>query len=249
MLISRFHLQVRRRPEAQQQQKGADMELDQAIQERRSIRGFTNEPVSRDLLEEVIALANRAPSSMNTQPWHLHVLTGEPLERVRQGNTERMLGGVTPTRDIQDYAAYEGEHRARQIEIAVQLFEAMGIERNDKERRQDWVMRGFRQFDAPVSIVVCFDRSLLSNTIAHFDTGAMTYGLVLAAWNRGLGAVINGQGIMQSPVVREVAQIPEDQVILTCVALGWPDEDFVANSVVSRRRPVENAARFLGFEG
>ena len=76
-----------------------------------------------------------------------------------------------------------------------------------------------------------------------------TYGLVLAAWARGLGAVINGQGIMQSPVVREVAQIPEDQAILTCVALGWPDEDFVANAVVSRRRPISNTTRFLGFEG
>ena len=228
--------------------KGFNMNLDQAIQERRSIRGFKKKPVSRALLEEIITLANRAPSSMNTQPWHLHVLTGEPLERVREGNTERMLGGVTPSRDIEDYAAYEGEHRKRQIEIAVQLFEVMGIERHDAERRQDWVMRGFRQFDAPVSIVVCFDRTLLNNTIAHFDTGAMTYGLVLAAWAKGLGAVINGQGIMQSPVVREVANIPEDQVILTCVALGWPDQDFVANSVVSRRRPVSNTTRFLGFE-
>ena len=223
------------------------MELEQALTERRSIRGYLDKPVPRALLEEVIALANRAPSSMNTQPWHLHVLTGEPLERVRKGNTERMLGGVPPSREIEDYAAYEGPHRARQIEIAVQLFEAMGIERHDKERRQDWVMRGFRQFDAPVSIVVCFDRDLLKNTIAHFDTGAMVFGLVLAAWSKGLGAVINGQGIMQSPVVRKVANIPEDQVILTCVALGWPDESFVANSVVSRRRPVGEVARFLGF--
>lgn len=224
------------------------MQLDQAMTERRSIRGFTDQPVSKALLEEIIALANRAPSSMNTQPWHFHVLTGAPLDQVRKGNTERMLGGVTPTRDIEDYAAYEGEHRKRQIEIAIQLFEAMGIERDDAERRQDWVMRGFRQFDAPVSIVVCFDRSLLDNTIAHFDTGAVTYGLVLAAWAKGLGAVINGQGIMQSPVVREVAHIPEDQVILTCVALGWPDEDFVANSVVSRRRPTSNMTHYLGFD-
>ena len=86
------------------------------------------------------------------------------------------------------------------------------------------------------------------NTIAHFDTGAMTNSLVLAAWARGLGAVINGQGIMQSPVVREVAGIPEDQIILTCVALGWPDEEFVANSVVSRRRPISNTTQFLGFD-
>ena len=224
------------------------MHLEQAINERRSIRGFTDQPVSKELLEEIIELANRAPSSMNTQPWHLHVLTGDVLDQVRKGNTERMLGGVKPTRDIEDYAEYEGEHRKRQIEIAVQLFEAMGIERHDAERRQDWVMRGFRQFDAPVSIVVCFDRSLLENTIAHFDTGALTYGLVLAAWSKGLGSVINGQGIMQSPVVREVAGIPDDQIILTCVALGWPDEEFVANSVVSRRRPVSNITKFLGFE-
>jgi nitroreductase len=76
----------------------------------------------------------------------------------------------------------------------------------------------------------------------------MTNSLVLAAWARGLGAVINGQGIMQSPVVREVAGIPEDQIILTCVALGWPDEEFVANSVVSRRRPISNTTQFLGFD-
>ena len=224
------------------------MNLEKVMNERKSIRGFTDQPVSKALLEDVIALANRAPSSMNTQPWHLHVLTGKPLEAVRHGNTERMLAGMTPVREIEDYAAYEGEHRKRQIEIAVQLFEAMGIKREDAEQRQDWVMRGFRQFDAPVSIVVCFDRSLLENTIAHFDTGAMTYGLVLAAWSKGLGAVINGQGIMQSPVVREAAHIPKDQVILTCVALGWPDEEFVANSVVSRRRPIENVTRYLGFE-
>lgn len=230
------------------QDQGTTMEFEHVIQSRRSIRGFTDQPVSRGILEQIIAQANRSPSSMNTQPWHLHVLTGDPLEQVRTGVSDLMLQGHPATRDFGDYSVYEGEHRKRQIEIAVQLFEAMGIERHDAERRQDWVMRGFRQFDAPVSVVICFDRSLLENEIAHFDMGAVTYGLVLAAWNLGLGAVINGQGIMQSQVVRKVANIPEDQVILTCVALGWPDDDFVANSVVSRRRPESNITQFLGFD-
>ncbi|MDF1728208.1 MAG: nitroreductase [Sulfitobacter sp.] len=224
------------------------MDVSEAIRSRRSIRGFLDKPVERPLLEEIIALANRAPSSMNTQPWHFHVLTGEPLERVRQGNSERMLGGVPPVREIIDHGAYEGPHRDRQVEIAKQLFAAMGIARDDKEMRQDWVMRGFRQFDAPVSVVVTFDRTLEGTTIAAFDLGAVTYGLVLAAWSKGLGAVINGQGIMQSPVVREEAQIPDDQIILTCVALGWPDESFAANGVVSRRREVEEVASFVGFD-
>jgi nitroreductase len=225
------------------------MDLDEAINERRSIRGYKPDPVPKELLEEIIALANRAPSSMNTQPWHFHVLTGAPLEKVRQGNSERMLAGIPPQREISDHGAYAGVHRDRQVEIAKQLFAAMGIERHDKEMRQDWVMRGFRQFDAPVSIVVTFDKALDDNgTIAHFDLGAVTFGLVLAAWSRGLGAVINGQGIMQSPVVREHAQIPDDEVIMTCVALGWPDEDFSANGVRSLRRPVEDVARFVGFD-
>jgi hypothetical protein len=60
--------------------------------------------------------------------------------------------------------------------------------------------------------------------------------------------VINSQGIMQSPVVREQAGIPDDQVIQTCVAMGWPDETFPANAVISKRKSVDEAAKFVGFE-
>ena len=72
--------------------------------------------------------------------------------------------------------------------------------------------------------------------------------LVNAAWSRGLGAVINSQGIMQSPVVREHAGIADDQVIMKSVALGWPDETFPANAVVSERKSVDEAAVFVGFD-
>jgi nitroreductase len=222
-------------------------DLETIVFERRSIRGYKNQAVPREVLEDVIRIAQRAPSSMNTQPWHFHVLTGEPLERVRKGNTEKMMAGSAIDREITLNHGYEGPHRDRQVEIAVQLFEAMGIARDDKDRRQDWVMRGFRQFDAPVSVVITVDKALANDTIAHFDCGAVTYGLVLAAWSKGLGTVINGQGIMQSSVVRENADIPADQVIMTCVAMGYPDEEFVANHVQSRRTTDGAVASFVGF--
>ena len=224
------------------------MEYETLVAERRSIRGYKPDPVPKKLIDEIIAIAKRAPSSMNTQPWHFHVITGAPLELIRKGNTERMMAGAGVDREIKMGHGYEGPHRQRQVEIAVQLFEAMGIERDDKERRQDWVMRGFRQFDAPVSIVVTLDKALEHDTIGHFDIGAATYGLVLAAWSKGLGSVINGQGIMQSSVVREHANIPEDEVIMTCVAMGWPDESFVANDVQSRRVPNEQVVTYVGFD-
>ena len=225
-----------------------DRDLETIVFERRSIRGYTKQAVPREVLEDVIRIAQRAPSSMNTQPWHFHVLTGEPLERVRKGNTEKMVAGSSIDREITLNHGYEGAHRDRQVEIAVQLFEAMGIARDDKVRRQDWVMRGFRQFDAPVSVVIAVDKELANDTIAHFDCGAATYGLVLAAWSKGLGTVINGQGIMQSSVVRENANIPADQVIMTCVAMGYPDEDFVANHVQSRRAIDDSVVSFVGFD-
>lgn len=224
------------------------MNYDDVVLGRRSIRAFQRKPVARGVIEEVIALATRAPSSMNTQPWHVHVLTGEPLDRIRAENTERNLEGVAPSRESRGTGPYEGEHRRRQIEIAVQLFQAMGIERDDKEKRQDWVLRGFRQFDAPVSIVVTYDRALQEGDIAQFDCGALVNGLVNAAWSRGLGCVVNSQGIMHSPVVRKHAGIPDDQVIMICVAMGYLDESFPANAVISKRRPVEEVARFVGFD-
>ena len=224
------------------------MDYNDIVHDRRSIRGYQQKPVPRELIEEIIDLAKRAPSSMNTQPWHFHVITGEPLERIRKGNTEKMMSGSAVDREIKMNHGYAGPHRERQIEIAVQLFEAMGIARDDKPKRLDWVMRGFRQFDAPVSIVITVDKALADDTIAHFDCGAATYGLVLAAWSKGLGSVINGQGIMQSSVVRENANIPEDEVIMTCVAMGYPSDEFVANDVKSRRVANEQVASFVGFD-
>ena len=141
-----------------------------------------------------------------------------------------------------------GEHRARQIDVAKQLFGAMGIERHDQQARLDWVLRGFRQFDAPVSIVITYDSVMHGSDIAPFDCGAVANAIVNAAWSRGLGCVINSQGIMQSPVVREHGGIPDDQIIMMCIAMGYPDETCPANAVVSRRKTLDEAVAFVGFD-
>ena len=224
------------------------MDYDTVVLGRRSIRGYRPDPVPRPLIEELLRIAMRAPSSMNTQPWHFHVITGEPLDLIRQGNSERTLAGVPESREFRPGPPFAGVHRERQIGVAKQLFSAMGIAREDAQARQDWVLRGFRQFDAPVCIIIAYDRELADSDDTAFDCGAVTNALVNAAWSRGLGCVINSQGIMQSPVVREHARIPHDQVILKAVALGWPNEGFPANAVVSERKSLEEAARFVGFD-
>ena len=224
------------------------MGYDDVVLGRRSIRGYKQKLVPKELIEEILTLAMRAPSSMNTQPWNFTVLTGAQLDKIRAGNTERNLAGVPHSREFRIGKAFEGQHRERQVGVAKQLFAAMGIAREDAEARQDWVLRGFRQFDAPVCVIITYDRELADSDDTAFDCGAVTTALVNAAWSRGLGAVINSQGIMQSPVVREHAGIADDQVIMKAVALGWPDDAFPANAVVSERKSVAEAARFVGFD-
>ena len=223
------------------------MEFDDVIRGRRSIRGYLKKPVPKALVREVLEVAMRAPTSLNTQPWNFYVVAGAVLDRIRAGNVERNLAGVPHSREFRMGPGYEGPHRERQIGVAKQLFSAMGIARDDKDARQDWVMRGFRQFDAPVCVIITYDRDVDGSDDSPFDCGGVANALVNAAWSRGLGTVINSQGIMQSPVVREHAGIAADQVIMKSIALGWPDDTFPANAVVSERKPIDEAAVFVGF--
>src|SRR5262249_27142698 len=136
------------------------MEFETLVQSRKSVRGFKKKPVARAVIEEILEVAKRAPSSMNTQPWHVHVLTGEPLEQVRRRNRGERAGGAKTKRDIVSQGKDRGVPRGRQAETAKKLFGARGMARDDKPMRQDWVLRGFRQFDAPVSLVLAYDREL-----------------------------------------------------------------------------------------
>lgn len=168
------------------------MDFTQFAKSRKSARGFLNKPVPKELVDEIIETAKWAPSSYNTQTWRVHAVTGDVLDNIRKGNTENTLAGKPHVRDFPYKEEYEGIHRQRQIDVAIQLFEAMGIERHDKEKRMDWMLRGFRQFDAPVSLILTYDKYLepAAAAISQFALGSLAYGIVLAAWERGLGCEI-----------------------------------------------------------
>ncbi|GIU68089.1 nitroreductase family protein [Candidatus Phycosocius spiralis] len=123
----------------------------------------------------------------------------------------------------------------------------MGMEGDDQAKRKDWVLRGFHQFDAPVFMLVTYDRVLDGSDDKPFDCGAVATALVNAAWPRRLGAVINSQGIMQSKYVREHAGIAVDQVNLKSIELGWPDDYFPANSGSPRKNEWKKPLSMLGL--
>ena len=224
------------------------MNFTRFAESRKSTRGFLDKPVPKALIDEIINTAKWAPTSYNTQTWHIHAVVGDILNTIREGNTKNTLAGKPHVRDFPYKEDYEDVHRKNQIDVAIQLFEAMGIERDDKEKRMDWMLRGFRQFDAPVSLVLTYDKYLEPAAMTHFGLGSLAYGIVLAAWEQGIGCVINGQGIMQSDVVPEYANIPDDQNIMICIAMGYPDESFPANDVRSTRAENSTFVTYVGFD-
>jgi len=220
------------------------MDINEAIQTRKSIRGYRPTTVPKEILQEILEIATRAPSGMNTQPWEITVVAGEVLDKIRQENIQRFDSGEVPHPEV-FRKPYTGKYRERQIAIAVQLFQLMDIAREDREKRNDWTKRGFRFFDAPAAIIISVD-DILDDTV-QFDIGALAQTIALAALQYGLGTCIQRQGIMYPDIVREYTGISEHKRISICITIGYPDWDFPANKVFSEREQIEKTVAWHGI--
>jgi nitroreductase len=224
------------------------MDVIETVQKRKSIRGYKPDRVSKDVLQEILALSSRAPSAMNTQPWEFTVLAGDVLENVRRNNVALLNSGTPPNPEhVVVNWPKESIYRQRQVDLAKQLFQLMDIPREDKEKRAKWLERGFRYFDAPAVIIVSTDRCL-SESGPLLDIGAMIQTLCLTAAHFGLGTCIEDQGVAYPEVLRKYAHIPESKRIIAAIAIGHPDWDFPANKVETGREPINNITAWLGFD-
>jgi nitroreductase len=224
------------------------MELIEAIKARKSIRKFKSDPIPREIIREILEIAGRAPSAMNTQPWEFTVITGDVLENIRQVNVENLRAGVAlqPEHLVVGWSN-DSVYRSRQVELAKQIFKLMDIPREDKEKRARWLERGFRYFDAPVAIIVSVDRSLVESG-PLLDVGAVLQTICLTALHYGIGTCIEDQGVLYPAAVRKFAPIPESKRILMSIAMGYPDWEFPANRLESTREPIDDITTWFGFD-
>ncbi|MCP3922608.1 MAG: nitroreductase [Desulfobacterales bacterium] len=225
------------------------MKLEEAILKRKSIRKFLDKTVKKETIEKILTLAVRAPSAENTQPWEFSVVTGDVLDKIREENIKKVRNFELPPKEMERMLVErpkESIYRKRQIEIAVQLFKLMGIERDNLEKRANWLERGFRFFDAPAAIIISSDNYLIEAG-TFFDVGLLTQTICLAALKEGLHTCIENQGVTYSDVLREHLNIPESKRLVVAMAIGYPDWDFPANKVESHREPVENITKWYGF--
>jgi nitroreductase len=222
------------------------MDVKDALNARRSIRGFKPTPLSRELITEILAAATRAPSTKNAQPWECIVLTGDLLREIGEANVLALRSGRTLKPEV-EMAFPRGHFLARSQEVGKLLYGAMNIPREDKQQRQEWWEFGFRYFNAPVAIIMHFSPDI-EREHALFDLGTVSQSICLMAVEKGLGTCITRQGVAYPEVIRERVKVPPENSLAISIAIGYANWSYPANSVITPRQPVDEAADWYGFD-
>ena len=223
------------------------MDVRDAIRQRKSIRAFKPDPVPDDILHEILELCQRSPSGTNTQPWHTYVCTGE----VMQGLSDEVLkvaaeGGGHSYEDAEYYPAkWKDVHRDRRRGVGWGLYGLLGIQKGDREASTRQAMRNFKFFDAPVGLFITVDTYLMYGSWC--DAGMYAQSIMLAAKGYGLDTCPQAAWVPFRDIVMKHLDIPDDQVLVTGMSLGYADPDAIENTLVSDREDVANVVHYRGF--
>jgi nitroreductase len=222
--------------------------VDAAIATRRSVRAFLPTPVPRAVVEDILAVASRAPSGTNTQPWQVHVLMGEPLRALARDIRAAYDDPAERATHTEEYAYYPTEWKSpyidRRRKVGWDLYGLLGIEKTDKAGMHAQHGRNYAFFDAPVGLMFTIDRILQQGS--WLDYGMFLQSVMVAARGRGLDTCPQAAFMQFHRVIARHLALPETQMVVCGMSLGHADPAAAANRLVTEREPVAGFARFYG---
>ncbi|HTH85855.1 nitroreductase [Mycobacterium sp.] len=213
-------------------------ELDKVVRERRSTRLFLRDkPVSRELLEDALSLAMRAPSNSNVQPWRVFIASGPRRDRLVEALLEEAAVELPVTTGLPE------TFLPLRRELGALVYGSMGIARHDADARRLAQLRNWEFFRAPVGAAVCMHRDL--GLVDALGVGMFLQTFVLALTERGLGSCVQVSIAAYPDILREHLGIPDELTVLCGMSIGYPDPAFPANSLTVPRNPVDTNVVFL----
>lgn len=213
-------------------------DLEDAIAARHSTRLFLRDrPVPKEVVTEALELAVRAPSNSNIQPWQVVFASGPARDRLVEALLEEADAGAPRVPPLPD----EFAHFRR--DLGALLYGTMGVPRHDAEARRIAVRRNWEFFRAPLAGIVCMHRDL--EYVDALGVGMFLQTFMLALTARGLGSCVQVSIAGYPDTIREQLGIGADMRILCGLAVGYPDEDFSANSLHVPRNPLEQNVAFI----
>jgi nitroreductase len=216
------------------------MELESAINTRKSKRAFTAQPIPVDLVKDILKLASRAPSGMNLQPWEVYVVSGEEKERLGRillkSYKERRISCSPKTQK-----PLPSKYRARTSDFPSYL--SPWIKKNNTTFSKLIDEGSCNFYGAPTGFIICIDKMFPRDRLV--DIGIFTGYLILAAREMGLSTCPLGLLLEYQDEVKELLNIPEDKEIAVGLALGYADETAFINSYVSSREDISGFVNWI----
>ena len=210
--------------------------LERLLAERWSCRGYTDKPVDPATIQRILAVAGRTPSWCNTQPWNVVVTSPAETAAMRDAMAaDERLGS-----DIAFPEGYSGVHAERRRESGWQLYEAVGVQKGDREASAAQMMRNFEFFGAPHVAIVTTSAAL--GPYGAVDCGLFIDTFLLAAQAAGLGACAQAAVAMRSGFLHDYLGLDDDRQVVCGIAFGHPDPEHPTNSYRTTRIPVEDFA-------
>jgi nitroreductase len=215
--------------------------VDWAIVTRRSIRAFLPTPVAREDIDAILGTARAAASGVNTQPWRVHVVTG----RVKQRLSEAIVAihdDPRLSRELEEPYAYYPEEWAspfieRRRKVGWELYGLLGIDKADKQGMHAQHGRNYHFFDAPVGLFFTLNRVM--RTGSFLDYGMFLQNVMVAARARGLDTCPQAAFTKFHRVIAEQLGIPDGELLVCGMSLGYADPSRIENTLVTEREPVE----------
>jgi nitroreductase len=216
------------------------MNVTEAVVRRSSIREFLPDPISDDVLRELLVASSRAPSGGNLQPWRLYVLNGDAMTRFRQ----YIAGRPVEAGEYQIYPPNLWEpYRTNRFALGEAMYATLGIERDDKAGRSAQFARNGDFFGAPAGLFCFIDRRM--GAPQWSDLGMFLQTFMLLAQEAGIDTCPQEYWSTRSSAVQEFCHAPENEMLFCGMAIGHADRSAPINSLRSERLPLDEFARFL----
>ena len=222
--------------------------VEEAITSRRSIRAFLPDAIPRAKVERLLAVASRSPSGSNIQPWKVRVLAGEPRMRLARAIVEAIErdGNSALKRDYDYYPVkWREPFLSRRRKIGWDMYSLIGVAKGDFEGTERHRRRNFDFFGAPVGMIFTLDEDLEIGS--WIDLGMFMDALMVAARAHGLHTCPQAAFAEYHGVIRRELAIPEREMVICGMALGYADEAHPINRLATERAPVAEFATFEGF--
>lgn len=212
--------------------------IDEAIVSRRSVRAFLPDSVDMRMVADILELASRAPSGTNMQPWRTYVVTGKIKDQIGRAILESGIRAEKAHWD--EYKYYPDQffepYLGRRRKVGFDLYGHLGIGRRDVDQMRAQHDRNFVFFDAPVGMIFTIDRRL--NTGSWIDYGMFLQNIMLAARARGLHTCPQAAFAPYHNQIRPVLDIPQEEVVICGMALGYEDTTKPENDLRTERAPM-----------